>query len=107
MGMLDACRASNPSLETNSVSYLPTLLGQMDEQGQLPYVYYKWHGHAVRVGDWKLVLTNRNKTVELYNLAKDIGETQNLAAEMPEKLAELAATLVSINGATKKHWGKR
>jgi arylsulfatase A-like enzyme len=107
--MATACEIAqvDTPAETNSVSYLPTLLGQVDEQRQVPYVYYKWHGHAVRVGDWKLVLTNRNKTVELYNLAEDIGETQNLAEAMPEKVSELAATLVSINGSTKKHWGKR
>lgn len=94
-------------VETNSTSYLPTLLGNNNKQKKLPYVYYKWHGHAVRIGDWKLVLTNRNKTVELYNLSEDTGETKNLADELPDKVAELAATFVSVNGMTKKHWGKR
>jgi arylsulfatase A len=53
---------------------------------------------ALRIGDFKLVLTwsgawqvaNR----ELFNLAKDIGEQNNLAVEMPVKAAEMARALI-------------
>ena len=64
---------------------------------------------AVRVGDWKLLHgqnagiegkgrknNNTNKSREeyqLYNLASDIGEKNNLAASNPEKLAEMKETL--------------
>ncbi len=41
-------------------------------------------GKAVRVGDWKLVSENR-KPWELYNLADDPTELNNLVSEMPEK----------------------
>jgi hypothetical protein len=34
--------------------------------------------------------------VQLYNLADDIGETKNLAAAMPEKVAEMKAALEQI-----------
>ena len=44
---------------------------------------------AVRAGDFKLVELFEDNRVELYNLAADIGETKDLAAEMPEKAAEL------------------
>ncbi len=44
-------------------------------------------------GDWKLVQQGAYGRAtaewELYNLASDLGETQNLAAQQPEKLAEL------------------
>lgn len=40
---------------------------------------------AIRQGDWKLHLGSQ----ELYNLAADIGETQNVAAQHTEKVAEL------------------
>jgi arylsulfatase A-like enzyme len=78
---------------------------------------------AVRVGDWKLLLRpgdrgaggaetasakGRGKKargkatggaageeVELYNLADDVGEAKNLAAERPEKVRELRARLDS------------
>jgi len=48
----------------------------------------------VRKGDWKLIrfyCDNDDQTdrLELYNLKDDIGETNNLAAKMPEKVKEL------------------
>ncbi len=67
---------------------------------------------AIRMGDWKL-LTNASETdeeeapagpaatvagkgVELYNLADDIGEKKNLAAEKPEKVKELKIRLEAM-----------
>jgi arylsulfatase A-like enzyme len=54
---------------------------------------------AIRMGDWKLLVgagakakgAKTTETDELYNLADDIGETKNLAAEKPDKLKELRA----------------
>lgn len=49
---------------------------------------------AVRMGDWKLLVGAGGKPKgadQLYNLAEDIGETHDLAAEKPEKLKELRA----------------
>ena len=48
---------------------------------------------AVRVGDYKLVEWFEDDRLELYNLAGDLGETENLAATMPEKAEELRALL--------------
>jgi len=45
--------------------------------------------YSVRMGDHKLVIPGPGKRAELYNLATDIAEETNLAAENPEKLAEL------------------
>jgi len=44
---------------------------------------------AIRAGEWKLITFYDDSTVELYNLAEDIGETNNLAPKMPQKAAEL------------------
>ncbi len=51
-------------------------------------------GTWVRRGDWKLIrrfCDNEDQTdrFELYNLKDDLGETQNLAATMPDKVKEL------------------
>jgi arylsulfatase A-like enzyme len=50
---------------------------------------------AIRKGDWKLIVTvspeNGVMKEELYNLAADLGESRDLAAEQPEKRAELRA----------------
>ncbi|RXP44533.1 DUF4976 domain-containing protein [Lutibacter sp. HS1-25] len=44
---------------------------------------------TVRKGDFKLLDFYEDGYVELYNIAKDPGETKNLAASMPEKTKEL------------------
>jgi arylsulfatase len=53
--------------------------------------YYFSHGgtHAVIKGDWK-AFRRRNRPWQLYNTAKDKTEMTNLAAEMPEKVKQLA-----------------
>ena len=46
-------------------------------------------GSAIRYGDWKLHYFFENNEIELYNLADDIGERNNLATTEPEKAEEL------------------
>ncbi len=48
---------------------------------------------AIRDGDWKLVEQFEDGSVELYNLAADVGETKSLAASEPERAAELLGKL--------------
>jgi len=48
---------------------------------------------AIRDGDWKLVEQYEDGSVELYNLARDFGETTNLANQQPERAAELRSKL--------------
>lgn len=50
---------------------------------------------AVRCGDWKLIYYHADQRSELFNLAADLGEQQNLAAAEPGKAKELAAKLAS------------
>lgn len=52
---------------------------------------------ALRAGDWKLVQQNPAAPVhQLFHLAKDIGEKQNVADAHPEKLAELKQKLQEL-----------
>ncbi len=61
---------------------------------------------AVRLGNWKYIpgggsggwskSGDQSQSVQLYNLADDLGETKNLAAAMPEKVAELQALLEKL-----------
>ena len=58
---------------------------------------------SLRQGPWKLIMaadTDSNAkdlpSVQLYNLADDLGETKNLAAAMPEKVAEMKALLEKL-----------
>lgn len=48
---------------------------------------------AVISGDWKLFRFYEDDRLELYDLANDVSERQNLAAKMPQKAAELRREL--------------
>lgn len=57
------------------------------------YPHYHLEGarpySAIRKGDWKLIQVFENDSLELYNLAEDIGESVNLVSKFPEKVTEL------------------
>ncbi len=50
---------------------------------------------AVRAGDWKLIEFFEDNRVELYDVRNDVGQKKDLAADKPEKVKELRATLVA------------
>jgi arylsulfatase A len=52
-----------------------------------------WPGGAIREGDWKLVESFDTGRLELFNLARDPGESTNLTDREPAKLRDLAANL--------------
>lgn len=52
-------------------------------------------GAALRLGDYKLIHFYEDGRKELYNLAEDLGETTDLAGQLPEKVAELSAMLTA------------
>ncbi len=65
------------------------------------YLYFDF-GHtreayqqAVRLGDWKAVRRGADAAIELYNLAADVGEQTDLAAEFPEVVAEMDSIMAS------------
>lgn len=67
----------------------PILAGEKNAKSPHDTFYY-YRGlkmQAVRTGDWKLFLGNG----ELYNLAEDISESNNLAAKHPEIVKQLRA----------------
>lgn len=91
----------------DSVNVLPALLGQ-SPKGREQLVEQS-RNLAVRQGTWKYIeperqLANPNKSTQaagapraqLYNLADDLAERQNLAKQQPEKLKELAKLLDDI-----------
>jgi arylsulfatase A-like enzyme len=48
---------------------------------------------AMRSGDWKLLRNGTDQAFQLFNIAEDPNETNNLADEMPERVAELKAMI--------------
>ena len=64
------------------------------------YPNYAFHqrnrlGGAIREGDFKLIRNYDDDSLELYNLAADLGETRNLSATHPEMTQRLTAKLES------------
>ena len=51
---------------------------------------------AMRIGDWKIIGNETLTNFMLFNIQKDWQEKNNLAAEMPEKSAEMKATLLKV-----------
>ena len=100
--LLDAVGAGGTVPQSvDGISLLPTLLGK--EQSQREYLYREFPSYGgqqtIRVGDWKAVRQNMSKgnlKVELYNLAEDVSESKNVAAENPELVAKLTKMMTDV-----------
>ena len=55
----------------------------------------------IQEGEWKLMEFFEDHRLELYNLREDIGETRNLAKQMPEKTNELQTKMLAWREAVK------
>lgn len=104
---LEAAGAAMPAGHPgDGVSLIP-LLKEGKKTSRTLYWHYPHYGNqggapatAVRRGDWKLIRWFEDDKWELYNLAEDLGETKNLAATHPEKVAELKAEMERLHKAT-------
>ncbi|MEZ6091328.1 MAG: arylsulfatase [Pirellulaceae bacterium] len=77
----------------DGVSFVPTLKGQTQPQREA--LFWKYGAkEAVRFGKWKGVIPGKGEPLELYDLAKDIGETTNIADQHPEVVKKLQRLLV-------------
>jgi arylsulfatase A-like enzyme len=82
--------------QIDGISMLPSIL-EKKEQASHDHLYWEFHElggrQAVQKNGWKLVKyevkDSSKTTIELFNLASDPSETQNLSVENPEKVAEL------------------
>lgn len=87
-----------PTSAPDSFSLLPIINGNLNIAVR-PSLIEHSHRMGVRQGSWKLLTPNHSTKgkqpagIELYNLADDIGEKHNVAAEHPEKVKELTAIL--------------
>ena len=98
----------DPAWKLDGVDLLPHLSGQ--DTGKPHEALYWRFGEqwAIRRGDWKLVVSRIDgEEPRLFNLAQDIGEAKNLAAESPEKVEELTAAWKAWNAEQKDPlWGQ-
>ncbi len=87
--------------ETDGYSLLPTFSGRPSDQRQHEFLYWEFHSgggaQAVRFGNWKAVRNNVKKNpaseIELYNLAEDLGERRNVAADHLDLVEKAAGYL--------------
>lgn len=75
----------------DGISVLPALLGR--EQPQHEFLYWEFYergfGQAARQANWKAVRCDSDMPIELYDLSKDIGESNDLAAEHPDLVSKM------------------
>jgi arylsulfatase A-like enzyme len=89
--LAEACGASTPK-GVDGISLLPTLQGRMQDPRTFLYREFAGYGgwQAAWVGDFKLVRKQLQQpakvTTELYDLAKDPSEANDLAAAQPQRV---------------------
>ena len=104
-----SCSASSLPQITDGVSFVPLLKGERSADTRpiywnTPNIWistahdaYREEGIgatcAIRRGSFKLIYRYKDGSKELYNLARDIGETTDLSRSMPGKTAELSGLL--------------
>jgi arylsulfatase A-like enzyme len=93
----------------DGISMLPTLLGQK-QTNQHEFLYFEFHEQAsqqaVIMGDWKSVRLGPGQPLELYDLSRDPGETNNVASLRPEIVSKLETYLKSARTES-AHWPLR
>ncbi|MCH7228301.1 arylsulfatase [Haloferula sp. A504] len=82
--------------DIQGISFAPTLTGKggQKKHEQLYWEFHEQGGRrALRMGDWKLVQyglkPGKFGKPQLYHLARDIGEQDDLAARHPDKVADM------------------
>ncbi|WP_373512323.1 sulfatase [Persicitalea sp.] len=90
---------SMPEVEMDSRSVLPVLLGTKKSLPDQPTYWHYPHfsnqlgmpAGAYRLGDYKLTESYEDGSAELYNLKDDLGESNDLSAQLPNKKREMLA----------------
>jgi arylsulfatase len=75
---------------TTGISLVPSFQGK-PATGHESLFNEHFGARYARSGDWKLVSSSRDSTWQLFNIATDKAETQDLASEHPEKVNKLKA----------------
>jgi arylsulfatase A-like enzyme len=98
--MATAAELAGAKLEgdLDSISFAPTLQGKVDQQQAHPYLYWEFYEQgsrqAVRLGNWKAIRAPMfSGDIELFDLSKDIGETQDIAADHADLVKQAAAMM--------------
>jgi arylsulfatase B len=75
----------------DGVDLVPALTGPREVPIRPEHFWRVGKQAAMRAGDWKLIRPRGGAPWQLYDLAKDLGETDDRAAALPDKVRELEA----------------
>ncbi|WP_435315246.1 arylsulfatase [Cellulophaga fucicola] len=86
---------------SDGISYLHTLVGDNKHQPKHNFLYWEFDTsisrRAARIGDYKLITAKKRgsdtSSIELFNIPKDISETNNIAEQHPDKVKELTEVI--------------
>ena len=79
----------NTVTPTPGKSLIPVFTGKIKDQLHDELFWEHNGAAALRQGDWKIVRVDAKEKWELYNLAEDRSETNNMAAKLPEKVGQM------------------
>ncbi len=90
-----------PENHIDGVSLVPLLKGESIEERPM-YWHYPHYGNQggnpssiIRKGDWKLIHYWEDDNDELYNIAKDLNERNDLASSQPQKVSDMRTQLLN------------
>ncbi|MFN7953702.1 MAG: sulfatase-like hydrolase/transferase [bacterium] len=98
-----ASARASPSAALDGIDLSAAILGGVEPPARplTSRSIESWHRQALIDGTWKYIDDGRDHDGELYDLAVDPGETQNLVAERPIRALELSARLARTLGERK------
>jgi uncharacterized sulfatase len=102
--MATVCDMSGSNLPptTDSLSFLPTLKGELEKQKRHQFLYWEFYERTFRQAvireDWKLIRSGMdNQRLELYDLKNDIHEDVNIIKEQPAVVQRMLSYMESAH----------
>jgi arylsulfatase A-like enzyme len=98
---------TNVTSHVDGISILPALYGK--KQNHHKYLYWEFKNgkkdfiQAVRMKNWKALRSNPDKPIELYDLSKDISETNDVSKNNPMVIEQIKK-IFSEAHTESKHW---
>ncbi len=90
----------DPAQHVDGVSLVPLLEGSGALEREALFWHYPHYGNqggfpgsAVRMGRYKLIESFEHERLQLFDLENDVGEQNDLAAEMPDRVAQMHEVL--------------